>query len=391
MDEINYEIYGRCVVGLIKSALTDTAPERLPEEIEPAKLFGFCVMHKVESMVYLALSRMKDFDADILAEFERRYMINLNIYSKQQYYLEVVKKAFEAAKIQYIVLKGWAMIDMYPHPECRQAADVDIYIGAHQREKAMSVMKELGFEGEYSSDYGHHDEYHIGKMVHIELHHVMIKNVYPWTEECNRLPKRAVAVSGVEYEFTKEDYYFFMIAHIAKHLKANGIGIKSITDVYVYLNKAGADMSEKVLADTLAAGRLTDFDKVLRELIGVWFYDGEHTEGSRVLEHFLFMSGWMGSKKQQDSTKVANAVHTEDGTSKIRMYAANIFPSFEYMKEKYSVLTKLPVLLPVYYIVRIFSIVIFKRKSLERFNNIVQNGDVDEGRRLNSMRQKFGL
>ena len=64
---------------------------------------------------------------------------------------------------------------------------------------------------------------------------------------------RAVLREGYQftYDFNIEDFYIYMIAHIAKHFYAMGCGIRNLLDIYIYLNKYGEQLDREYISSEL--------------------------------------------------------------------------------------------------------------------------------------------
>ncbi len=73
-------------------------------------------------------------------------------------------------------------------------------------------------------------------MLHVELHKMLIpsynKDYYAYFGDGWRLAKK---YDGSEFKMSDEDTFVYIFTHFAKHYRDAGIGIRHITDIYVYL------------------------------------------------------------------------------------------------------------------------------------------------------------
>ena len=77
----------------------------------------------------------------------------------------------------------------------------------------------------------------------------------------------------------------------------------------------------------------------------MWFNGGKRTDALTVMERYILSGGTYGTFSNQ----VENAVKEK---GKVRYVWSKLFPDLKTMRQRYTVLNKVPVLLPVFWIVR---------------------------------------
>ena len=84
--------------------------------------------------------------------------------------------------------------------------------------------------------------------------------------------EKAVLKDGKKYtyDFNREDFYVYMIAHMAKHFYAMGCGIRNLVDVYIYLEKYGKELDRAYLNKELKKCGIYDFAVNIEELAYIW-------------------------------------------------------------------------------------------------------------------------
>lgn len=72
------------------------------------------------------------------------------------------------------------------------------------------------------------------------------------------------------YDFEAEDFYIYMMAHMAKHFYKRGCGIRNLVDIYVFLEKFGGEMNADYLQKQFAGLGLTAFTEHMEKLARIW-------------------------------------------------------------------------------------------------------------------------
>lgn len=253
-------------------------------------------------------------------------------------------------------------------------------------------MEDLGFETKVYDESRVHDVYVIDKFVYFELHRKLVADDHTWTQECKNILNRIVLADGSssEYIMTHEDFYLFMLCHIAKHMKNAGIGIKSILDVWVYLTKYKDQLNWNKLNKSLENCHLIEFEQNIRKLSDMWFNQVKYDD--RViheLAEFISCSGWNGTKKM----KQVHAAYREAGEAKsilyakLKRYTIKIFRPLDFMSEEYKILKKIPFLLPFCWMIRVFRM----RKHIGEKVLEIKETDLEGSREISKLKKRIGL
>ena len=164
-------------------------------------------------------------------------------------------------------------------------------------------------------------------------------------------------------------FYFYHIAHMAKHLEEGGCGIRTFLDLWIIDRLPESDRKGR---DTLLSrGGLLTFAEAARHLSEVWFFGAEGNALSRGLERFVLGGGAFGSVEHSVAVK-----QTKKG-GKLGYAIARIFPPYEKMKFRYPVLERKKWLLPVYHAVRWLSI-LHKGNGLQSLQELETNASMSE-------------
>ena len=294
---------------------------------------------------------------------------------RQVFTAKEISTAFEKYGIRHQILKGTVMKNLYPSPEMREMSDIDLVVYDENLDRAAKVMEDMGF-----INHGlikHHMIFSKGKGLLVEVHWCLIdksvdrRQYLHFKDNFNSNLKEGF---NYTYEFGIEDFYVYMIAHMAKHFFETGCGVRNLVDIYVYQNKYADDMNKEYLYKELDACGIRDFEENMRKLAFIWLEDKECSKFYENLFSYMLDSGIYG--KGENGVWSQLAKETEKGNSSAKIHY--FFPSIRFMKEKYVWLEKMPFLLPVAWGIRFVSAV-FNKKSLrnmEMFKNS-SNENVD--------------
>ena len=268
-------------------------------------------------------------------------------YEQQQYALDEVAAAFAAAQIPYMPLKGAVLRRWYPQPWMRTGCDVDILVPSERAEEATAVL--VALPGYTRGRHGAHDiSFFSPAQAHVELHHRLIEEgrgaasaeilSAVWQQA------RVATADGYGYEMTDPLFYFYHIAHMAKHMESGGCGIRFFLDLWVLEQQPHKREERDVL---LKQGGLLTFADACRRLAACWFGDGPADDTTYMLEQYVLRGGIYGSTANQ----AAVARHRQGGKAGYVM--GRLFPSRETLQWDFPVLRKCHLLLPVIWLWRL--------------------------------------
>ena len=168
-----------------------------------------------------------------------------------------------------------------------------------------------------------------------------------------------------------EDEFIYNFVHTAKHYRDGGVGIRHIADFYI-CKKRFNNLDNAYIEAELKKLQLLEFYNNIKKTVSVWFENEKPSEVTDFITSYIFNSGSYGNKENRI---IAEAVRESkktrrSGDVKYKKLLRLIFLPFDKMCEKYPILIKLPVLLPVMWIVRII-VAIFTKKDVIRVQNAI--------------------
>lgn len=392
---MNIDNHYKYLLYLIKCVITGRVLINKPNDIDFDALVNLAEFHSVENIIYKAVSIMDDVDMNVLERLGERYNYNILMEAKQEYYLDRIEQLCKKNSIRYCVLKGHVIKALYPSAELRQSGDIDLLINEKDSLKMKKILEEDGFKTlEYSPDRVH-DNYVIDGNIMLEIHRCLLSKEYKGYNECIRIAQSLVDVdeAGCECVMTHEDYYVFMIIHIAKHMQYCGVGIRMILDVWVYRYNYLDSMDWSLIEQSLKKADLYLFNNKILQLCDYWFEGKTADETILRLSSYILSSGNFGTYRQMISQEmVNNSLGTSNKRiSQIILYSKIFFLPYREMRKRYCILEKMPIMLPMLWIYRALKTAFFDKEKSKKIREKYDGYDYDEGNYYIQLKKEIGL
>lgn len=336
----------------LRSPLTD-------EDIN--KIYSLANIHDMTHIVSSALLNNGMLVGNPLEYVYRdRIFSTLFRYESQCYVLQKVSDVLENAKIPHIPLKGAVIKELYPEPWMRTSCDIDILVREEDVENASKLITEaLGYE---RKGRGKHDIQILStENIYVELHFSLLEeDASPsMAKVLNTVWEQAKPIgNGYRYELDDAMFYFYHIAHMAKHFVRGGCGIRPFIDLWLMEKDKNYDTAETNAL--LKKAKLTDFAQAVNKLSRVWFSGEEHNRVTGLMEEFIFNGGCFGTKE----TRMLSEQQKSGGRNKYIL--SRIFVPYDELKGKYPIIKKYKFLTPICEICRIFSLLLGKKKKFRK-------------------------
>ena len=293
----------------------------------------------------------------------------------------------EQKGIWYMPLKGVVLKDYYPAVGMRQMSDNDILFDVSYCDEIEQYMKSQGYEA-VSVGAGNHDVYEKKPVYNFEMHRALYGAVHDrnWEEYYRDVKKRLIPDSGSNYgyHFSDEDFYVYILCHAYKHYAGSGTGLRSLLDFYVYLTAKGQSLDfEYILRECEVLG-IRDFEEQSRRLCKKVFsatdmYNMEAFEQSLSPEEMEMLSYYLSSGAYGTTLNYVSNMVKKKG--KVRFLMSRIFMPLNEIKSMFPILNRVPVLLPICWVVRAFQIVLVKERrkhamgKLKAFVRVVRSDE----------------
>ncbi|MBR3934505.1 MAG: nucleotidyltransferase family protein [Clostridia bacterium] len=288
---------------------------------------------------------------------------------------------FEKAQIPFMPLKGSVIRKYYPEAWMRTSCDIDILMSEDDCDKAVSILENEN--GYVFHQKGVHDiSLFSPNKTHIELHYKLVEEgrANSSSEVLENIWNTAKVREGFDfwYEMPDEVFYFYHIAHMAKHFENGGCGIKPFIDLLILDNIKEGDKNKR--DKLLDQGKLLKFANVARKLSRIWFENEEYDIVSKQMEDYILRGGVYGN--------AANRViiQQQQKGGRIKYALSKIFIPYDVIKFHYPVLQKHRWLTPVMEVRRWGKIIFcghLKRTAKElKYNTDISDAEANNTRKF---------
>lgn len=352
---------------LVKAQLEKRVASDLPEGITVEQIMQIAQQNQMKYLLLGALVRVENVSEEEKASLRPIIMHSIYRTALQVQELRELESAFEAAGIMNQPMKGAVMKFVYPSPEMREMGDIDMLIEQQVADKAYEILQERGYT--MVESIKHHDIFKKPPFLVVEAHRAMYdktvdRNQYGYFKNFSR----TTAKEGCTYTqvFGKEDFYVYMMSHMAKHFYQMGCGIRHLVDIYVYLNKYGNSMDREYLDAELDKCGILTFTKRMEELASAWLEGKEKTQLQKETFAYMLNSGIYGKDENGIWNKFAEEKKSKKEVGRLKLKMWYFFPPLHYMSEYYSYLEEKPWLLPWAWFVRGVSGLFHKKGTYKR-------------------------
>ena len=354
----------RAFVAMLKSAITQQA-EPLPEDFSMEEVVKQSKSHHIVTALYEgAILCGVDPTLPEMRELFLKTCKAMQISAMQMLDVERLCSTFDENGVDYMPLKGSIMKALYPKPELRMMGDADILIRMEQYDKIRPLMQSLNFREKQESD---HELVWRSEGLYLELHkHLIPSYNNDFYAYFGTGWERAQLQNGCRYGMTVEDTFVFLFVHFAKHYRDGGIGCRHVMDLWVYL-RTYSELDEAYVEQQLQKLSLLTFYRNVRRLIAHWFEGAPTDETVDRISDFVFGGGSWGtveSKTVVQNMRAENRAYFGIG-GKMAYFWNVLLPPVNKMKEKYTILKKCPIMLPLLWMWRLITKLFCRKKSLQ--------------------------
>lgn len=375
-------------IKILRSELNETELDSaVGEQLTPdvlSALYSLSKKHDLAHIVSSALYRSGiSADAELISKFGQTEIMSVYRCEQMKYAYKQICEALTEASIPYIPLKGSVIRPYYPKESMRTSCDIDVLVKEENLCQAIEALTQKGFK---CGEKNYHDvSLFSPTKVHLELHFNILENMDNLDAVLRNAWNFSVPTETSERRFTTEFFVFHMFAHMSYHFLSGGCGIKSLLDVWVMEHKMG--VTYEAAKKLLDKAGIYKFAKEISDLADVCFSGKDEDAFSETLLSYICGGGVYGTM----ANKIAVSKSKSNGTV---MYAVKrLFLPYRTMVIAYPVLTKMPFLLPICWILRIFKMIFDGGRSRKVLSEIKTANNVSDAEMdtLNQMRIRLGL
>lgn len=386
--DLNYQH----LIYLIGCSLHQKKPEKsIVRAIDFPSLCRAAVFHKVAALAANALQpyfsdrelmdeAVAEFWNDALGNSRRRATLMASECA-------AIGRDLDAAGIWFMPLKGSKLQNYYPVFGIREMNDVDILFDETRAADVRDIMQKRGYSvSKY--DVLNHDVYEKPPVYELEMHKTLYReefaSLYRYYKNVkSRLVRKSS--DSLEYAFTPEDFYIHVISHDCRDLHAHGIGLRQLSDIYLYNKNEVLDRA--YVEAELNKLRIAGDEKLLRRLANQIysedFYPGKtglSEADEKALSHLLssgnsgtfentVRNGINGDMDVFTKTKLPHRVRHK----KLRYIGSRLFIKPEVYRTRDPFFYNHKWARPAYFFIRIFRVMTVKRKTLKRELKLIKD------------------
>lgn len=376
---------GNILVNAISAQLNSTEYQ-FPSDTDFNKLVRLAYNHRVSAVVAQAVINCSFADENIKNAFKKELFRTSARYSALERETAEISEVFSKNAIKHCFLKGVKVCAFHNQPDTRFMLDMDLYVEPEKFGKAEAIMLERGYE---CNTFGDDKDtgYTKKPFFNVELHRELKYEYDKGYDYYKGAFERMVSDNGYAMNMTNEDFYVYILSHSAHHFETAGTGIKSIIDHFYLREKLKPLCDDRILAEGLEKTGLTVFANRMDNLCDYWFGGGEADEAIKQMSDYILLSGVFGNETNHYLSGILRGEYSQKKSS---YFLARLFPPLKTMSFKYPVLKKLPVLLPLFWVVRLITSVFSAGRIADEAKG-VSTVNEDEHLKQKSFMEKMGL
>lgn len=360
---------GEYFIELLRCALHDKMPLQKPQEIDWNEVFEYAKSQSLSTMAYYVINKAGfDLAPELKDKWGTTYSKNIVKHSNQEHECKRICNALSEAGFENMPLKGSVICNLFPSPELREMGDLDILIKPEAREAVHEMMLSDGYSYLPTHTTSFNREYQRLPYMDVEIHTFLThQEGEMFSYFSNYWDKALPTDNGLTYKLPWNDFYIFLMAHAYRHFSQRGTGIRSVMDIYVMNSVLRDELDYTYITNEFQKLRIKGFAEHIERLADCWFsQDAQAVPPDLLSYHYRILN--CGTYGDDDVMKRQAFMHLQNGKSfraaKRAMTISKIFPSFQYMRTMYPVLSKIPFLLPLFWVVRWINTLVTKPKKM---------------------------
>lgn len=332
----------RFIAAVFSSQLNNTPLPERDETLSWSPILNMARTHALLGMVFSAYENVieREIPSDIYEAYAKEVSILGAKHLVQKAEFEAITQRFMEEKVYFMPLKGFLLKSLYPKPELRAMNDLDIYVFEDSFERAREILISMGYTPTVEAGPVHdgfikppYTEIELHKKIALDWKHFALEDSIPSeNSEYWRLMK-------------DEDLVIFILKHAAKHDNTGGCGIRTIFDFTLVKSSLFSHLDMAKMKKRIKAEDLWPFYVKMSNLESLWFSGNDVNVEALDFESYTVNGGAYGSRANVTSRKM------KDG--KFLFFFRSLFPSYSFMKKRFPMLKKCPILLPFLYPLRI--------------------------------------
>ncbi|MCI9631096.1 nucleotidyltransferase domain-containing protein [Thomasclavelia cocleata] len=342
------------IFKMLKAVLSNNYTLTVEKDLDWNYIYKLCKFHQIDNIIGYISNKPEYMPEDIYKKFQLAKQKGMVREINQYYELQMIQKKFAEYGIENMPLKGSILKKYYPSPDMRFLTDLDILFKDKKTELVKQALLEIDYQVYVTGD--HHDVYIKEPYMTVEMHRkcyndndsldILFDNIW---QRCTKANKD----NEYTYEMSIDDFYLYMVGHMAKHFKFGGIGIRMLLDFMIFKNRLEKDCNRNYIEFNLDKAGLLQFEKEIKEILKKCLDDNYQLENDDLI-NYIINSGAYGTTQNSLNNEILKDGNTTNKIIKnrVKILFEIVFPCLNNMKEKYSYVNHFPFLLPIAWIHR---------------------------------------
>ncbi|MBR6796628.1 MAG: nucleotidyltransferase family protein [Clostridia bacterium] len=292
-------------------ALKGTDAPSPGEGLDFASIFEMAEAQDVCSALYLAWKESEFVPDEIKQKLQSAYNDNKLLLERNDEEQRKLFAKFEEEKEEYLPLKESLLRRYYSDGSMRGKSATDIMVSKGLKRKAREIVLGQGFVFKGSDSgadvYAKDGDSVVRVYNENEYDAVYTPSLLSKAKQIREIKKRKA--------LNHSDFYVYLVSDFARCLSAGAVSLRSLADVWVFLNRFGDKLDKKRIADSLAELKLTVCDKELKKAIYKLFYDGDAEGTALKLLDFIFATDLSKKEEKTKRDELVSLFSVPDGKS----------------------------------------------------------------------------
>jgi hypothetical protein len=310
--------------------------------------------------------------------------------------------------ISAVFFKGAVLADLYPHYSQRRSSDIDILVTDEEQAGAIQMLKDIGYEHKTKSSEEHVQLFIMQNSGYaIELHTRLWEDYEG--QQINVLeafkltaPEKLISLNVCGFDITTLEpggHLTYQMYHIIKHFILNGIGMRYLIDVTLFIEKYKEQINFKTFWNNMDKLDYSQFCKHFFTLCGLYvgldteFFTSEELVLDENAQNLMIdiMSRRTANEQKQIMAYMTPYLVGEKTMRKTALGRKldTIFLRPKDLQGKFVYAKKYKFLLPIAWIHRIIDFIVKSRRRPEAHHTVSEKMNAAE-QRLNLL-NKLGL
>lgn len=355
-------------------------------KIDLRVMFNMAKSHSMSNLIYYAF-KDKNISSNIKEFIYKQHMASLYRQALISNEGKCVFKSLSNNNMEVMPLKGWYVKEYYPSEDMRPMSDIDVLFYIKDIENIENIMKNMG----YNLRKGDENHYIFEKppFIMFEFHPCIFHDNDIMSSHMN--PGWQYAKKDIDNpikRMTDEGLYIYQMAHLAKHFFEGGTGVRSVLDIWIIRQVIGKKLDFDYINNEFEKAGILEFSKNIEQLSDIWFSGHESTEYFDELGTYIVESGTFGTA---ENAVLNSVIKNNNNDKKVIFFIKKIFYPYSQMKHRYTVLKYLPFLLPIFWIINIFRVLLNRTEKLKLYVKAVKNTETSDIIKHKEKMRKFGL